>query len=124
MADRRFVKKTDVLIIISALALGAAAYMLANSGAKSSRAEVLHNNTVIKVIDLDHDGTYAANGFENVTFEVKNGAVRFSHSDCPDKICVKTGFIKNKGQSAVCLPNRLTLRITGDSDNKYDAYTG
>ena len=33
------------------------------------------------------------------------------HADCPDKICVKTGKIKNKGEQIVCLPNKLVVKV-------------
>ena len=36
-------------------------------------------------------------------------------ADCPDKVCVKTGKIKNPGQTIVCLPHRTVIEITGDN---------
>lgn len=39
--------------------------------------------------------------------------VRFSTSDCPDKICVQTGPISKTGQVAACVPARVLIRITG-----------
>lgn len=48
---------------------------------------------------------------KTVTFEIKNHEIRFINSDCPDKICVHTGFIKNPTESAHCLPNKISLTI-------------
>ena len=40
-----------------------------------------------------------------------DGSIRFIRSDCPDKICVKTGRIHLAGQSAACLPNGVIVKI-------------
>ena len=45
--------------------------------------------------------------------EVKDGRVRMIDSACPDKLCVKTGWISRPGESIVCLPNRVVIEITG-----------
>ena len=34
-------------------------------------------------------------------------------ADCPDQVCVRTGKITRAGESAVCLPARVTLRLEG-----------
>jgi hypothetical protein len=44
---------------------------------------------------------------------LESGAVRIIESTCPDKICVRTGWISRPGQSIVCLPNRVVVRIEG-----------
>ena len=45
--------------------------------------------------------------------EIAGDRARFLSSDCPDQVCVHTGFVSKPGQSAVCLPNRVTLYIEG-----------
>lgn len=36
--------------------------------------------------------------------------------DCPDHICVNTGFISQEFQSAVCLPNKTAIAIYTPED--------
>ena len=50
----------------------------------------------------------------NVRLLVINGAAGFVCSDCPDQICVRSGFISQPGQMAVCLPNRVSLLIVSE----------
>lgn len=50
---------------------------------------------------------------------LESGKVRVTESTCPDKICVRTGWIGRPGQSIVCLPNRVVVRIEG-SEIRYD----
>ena len=52
-----------------------------------------------------------------MTVEIKDGKVRISDSDCPDKICEKTGFITSPIQAIVCLPNRISVRIIDEKNN-------
>lgn len=45
---------------------------------------------------------------------IKNGEVYVSEAGCPDKICVDHRPISHGGESIVCLPNRLVIRIEGE----------
>jgi len=47
----------------------------------------------------------------HLTVRTEAGRACISYSDCPDQICVRTGWISAAGQSAVCLPNRCVLTI-------------
>lgn len=52
--------------------------------------------------------------------QVRNGQVRFTDSPCPNKLCVHTGWLKQGGEVAVCLPNRVSVQILA-SDPRFDA---
>ncbi len=47
----------------------------------------------------------------DMTIEVSRSRARVSHSNCPDHICVDTGWLELSGQTAVCMPNRVTLTL-------------
>jgi hypothetical protein len=47
---------------------------------------------------------------------VRERKIRFTWSDCPDQVCVHTGWIGWSGQAAVCLPNRVMVRIQGNTE--------
>lgn len=49
-------------------------------------------------------------------FEIADGGVRVKSSDCPDKICVKTGLVSHEGMSAVCMPNRVIVTVEGTDE--------
>lgn len=44
-----------------------------------------------------------------VSFEVKDGQIRFVNVTCPDHICEKAGWCAAPGERAVCMPNRTAL---------------
>ena len=54
---------------------------------------------------------------------IEDGRAWLSEADCPNLLCVKTGAVRYAGQSIVCLPHRLTVRITGGAPG-LDAVTG
>ena len=54
---------------------------------------------------------------------IEGGEVYLSEADCPTQLCVKTGKIRYAGQSIVCLPHKLAVRITGGASG-LDAVTG
>ena len=54
--------------------------------------------------------------------EVSREGARFVSSPCPDQVCVKAGLLTRAGETAVCLPQRVSVRITGGAGT--DAVTG
>ncbi len=43
----------------------------------------------------------------------QEGRIRFAAADCPDKVCVRTGWIERAGQIAVCVPGQLIIKLEG-----------
>ena len=54
---------------------------------------------------------------------IENGEAWLGEADCPNRLCVQTGRIRYGGQSIVCLPHRLAVRITGGASG-LDGVTG
>lgn len=59
---------------------------------------------------------------DNVVIHAENGRIRFYKSDCPDQVCVNSGWISKKGEMAVCLPYQLIIKIEG-ADSEVDIIT-
>ena len=57
------------------------------------------------------------------TLVILGGEVWLLDADCPNQLCVKTGKIRYAGQSIVCLPHKLAVRIVGGASS-LDAVTG
>jgi len=47
--------------------------------------------------------------------EVDKDRVRVVSSPCPDKDCVRQGWISKPGQMLVCLPNKVVVKITNQN---------
>ena len=48
---------------------------------------------------------------------IENGFVYVKDAACPDRLCVKQGKISEAGQSIICLPHRLVIKITGENEH-------
>lgn len=112
-----------ILIIISALVI-----LLHNFLSKPAKtAEIIQNGEVIRTVDLENvDEPYefeitSSDGGQN-TVRVEKGKIGIVHASCPDKLCVKQGFIDRGVLPVVCLPNKLSVVITDNSD--LDAVAG
>ncbi len=56
------------------------------------------------------------------TVEIKDGQARVKEADCPNQICVKTGWLSRPGHTSFCAPNRLMITIKGQK-NQVDTIT-
>ena len=67
--------------------------------------------------------TYEAGGY-TLTVEFSPEGAAVVESDCPTQDCVHTGTIHHTGRSIICLPARLTVRLTGGTTGGVDAVVG
>ncbi|MBE6067576.1 MAG: NusG domain II-containing protein [Clostridium lundense] len=108
-----FVIVIAVLLIMSA---GTYAYKLAFKG-KDKIAVIKADGKVVKTINLSKlKGTEKFDikeGDHFNTIVVEKDKISIIDADCPDKVCIKTGWISDAGESIVCLPNKLIVSIEG-----------
>lgn len=104
--------------LVLALALGVlclwAGWQLLFPAARGQTATVRHENEVLLTIRLSTQETQEYSLLPwgiDMTIEADNGRVRVSHSNCPDHICMDTGWLELHGQTAVCMPNRVTVTL-------------
>jgi hypothetical protein len=112
----RFFKKSDLIVVFSLLAVALVAWFFHNSGTAgvAAKAEIYYGSDLVRTIDLTNPspGRFTLPQNKHVVFEVTaDGSIRFYSSDCPDKICVKTGFLHRVGETAACIPNQFFLRL-------------
>ena len=80
---------------------------------KASARYALNEDRIVRI-----EGTEGYN-----TLVIEGGEAWLSEADCPNLLCVKTGKIRYAGQSIVCLPHKLAVRIVGGA-SPLDAVTG
>jgi hypothetical protein len=112
MDTRKLFGKRDVLFIFGALCL-AAAFWLHALRDMAPTCRVSYGGEAVLTMPLDVDATFGLPQAPDMRFEIKDGKAAVTHSGCPDKTCVRTGFISRPGQAAVCLPNKVVLSIEG-----------
>lgn len=55
---------------------------------------------------------------------IENGEAYMEYADCPDRLCVGQGRISHTGESIICLPHRLSIRVEGEAAGEPDAIVG
>jgi len=112
-----------VLLVISLVA----SYFTLRQAANVGVAYVYQDGVLLRGIDLSAvsapyeftvDGAHGQN-----TIRVEPNRICVVAADCPDKTCVHQGWIANSLLPAVCLPNKLVIRISGAGGAAYDAVT-
>jgi len=119
-----YFKKFDLIIyllIISIFSFGIN-YALSLEVKKGNKVEIYVNNNLKYVYPLQKNKkTYFINtDLGGVDVEFIDMKVRVTSSNSPLKICVKQGFISKSGQTIIGIPDKLLLKITGESEEELD----
>lgn len=119
-----YIKKSDIMLLLLIIVIGVASMIIVSRAKEGSGLVVIEKsgklygkyslNQDIR-IPLDVDG-------EHNLIIIKDGEVKMQESNCQGQDCVRIGSISQSGQSIVCLPHRLLVKIT-DSRGGYDAIT-
>lgn len=124
MDNRHFFNIRDLAVIIVLLFIAVTAFIISNISTigKSEYVQIIYDSQILAELPLDSDTEYIPEFNKNIIIEIKAEKVHFKTSDCPDKICVNTGWLSRPGQTAVCLPNKLSivLKPALNSDDNID----
>lgn len=121
-------KKNIILILIFALVIAVcAAVMLKRSGISASEAVIYSGGKIVKEINLNEinepvEFDITSESGKVNTIRAEKGKIAVTAADCPDKVCVKKGFIEDASAPIVCLPNKLVVEIKGEGT--IDAVSG
>ena len=121
----KFFKRSDVVIIAVILVLSLVFGLVYDqiSKGKATKAEIYYYSQLIETVPLDtgKERDFSLKQNPNIIFHLdKQGNIAFVASDCPDKICVKTGKLHRVGEYAACLPNGVILKIVPSGDRNDD----
>jgi len=106
-----------ILIVLVSLALFSRGPLLLGPAGNGQSADITVDGDVVKTIPADQlaqTGSFEleANSF-HYTVEYEAGRIRISHADCPDQVCVQTGWVSRLGQVSACVPGHLILSVNG-----------
>ncbi len=104
-----------IIGVVLALAAAIAAVLALSVSGDQLYAEVWQDNTLVERVQLteETDRTIDLDGHNVIVLSGRTA--RMQSADCRDQVCVRTGTLTHAGQVAVCLPNRVVLRLTGDT---------
>jgi hypothetical protein len=118
------VKKNDFILVGIILIVAVAALLFINQTKKSGDMAIIEvGGKVYKELPLNVNTTIeikGANGGTNV-LKIEDGHADMIDADCPDKLCVKQKNIQNNGETLVCLPHKVIVKIESSKANDIDA---
>lgn len=101
----------------------------ARSSSPAACARITSEGSLLRTVDLQnvtepYEFTVTnSEGGENV-IRVENGKIAVISASCPDKLCVKRGYISTSLSPIVCLPNKLSVSVMGVYEDGIDAVSG
>lgn len=114
-------KKGDVILVSITLVFVLASIILLDFLREKDNIQrvaiIKQDNKIIEEINLDsieEPRRIKLQGEYKLTILIEKGRIRFEEASCPDKLCVKTGWITNPGEVAVCLPAHSIIKIKGE----------
>ena len=121
--DKKSIRRADLILICSLLLLALGLMVWQYAARETGARAVVYVNGQRQAsyplskdaeILLEHD-----NGSYNLLI-IADGKADVTDAGCPDKICVHMRPIQYDGESIICLPNRLEIRIEGGEPSGVD----
>lgn len=119
--------KKKYVILISIIAVifiaGVVGSIIVLNAPKKNTVRIKSGGKVLYVLDLSRESDRE---FEvktergSNTIEIKEGKIRVKSADCPDKTCVRMGWLSSSAMPIVCLPHELVIEFD-DNDGGVDA---
>ena len=120
---RKKLYRNDVILnlIIIVLCAVVPLCIVLSTGNEKKTAVVSIDGKSVYELPLEKNGEFSTNG---VTVTVIDGCAKVSVSDCPDGLCMNMKRAENVGDSIICIPNRVSVKIVGDGEKGADVVAG
>ena len=90
-------------------------------GGAADKAVIRSGGKIFREVALSRDQTLEVSGPLGVsTIAIHNLQARIVSDPSPRQYCVRQGWLKVAGEIAVCLPNQVSVELTG-AQKKYDS---
>ena len=110
------IKKNDVFIAVIVMLVSIAGYFLTGAALAGENKKVVIESEGKLFAEYSMDEMRQVDVKGHNTVEITPEYVRVIYADCPDKTDVKQGKISSPGSIIVCMPNKMTVRIVGESE--------
>lgn len=119
-------KKNDIKLIAVILLIAAAgmAFLFLNQK-PGDKVIVMVDGEVYQEYPLNEDITVdipGVNGGIN-HLVIKDGHADVTDANCPDKVCVRQKQIDKNGETIVCLPNKVIIKVESSTESEIDGVT-
>ena len=114
-------RKKDLIFIFSILIFAVFLLLIqrvyGNAQDEADLVKITVNQKLYGTYDLNKNQTITIqNNFGINTIQIQNKDVWMEEADCPDGYCKEQGHISKNKQTIVCLPHKLVVEISDDSE--------
>ena len=113
-------KKQDIILTISLLFIGIALLLGYRFwyNAPGGSVEITIDGILYQTLSLSENTTIelpAQTGKNILT--IQDGVADMTDADCPDHLCVKQKPISHAGETLVCLPHKVVVKVINNTDD-------
>ena len=91
------------------------------SGGVANKAIIRAGGKIFREVALSNDQTIEVPGPLGVSIiTIEEHKARITSDPGPRQYCVHQGWLQQSGEIAICLPNQVSVELTG-GDKKYDS---
>lgn len=114
----------DILIAVSIVLFGLYWLMMRDFNDATDKTVVIYkDDDVIWTLPMQKDRIIQLEPFGvSMVVEIRDQKVRVLSSSCQQQICVRKGWTGQVHNPIICIPNKITIDVTG-ADPGYDAIT-
>ncbi|HUX90299.1 MAG TPA: NusG domain II-containing protein [Gallionellaceae bacterium] len=117
----RYIKAGDWLTLLAGTLFTVWLAGAAWHGGAADKAIIRSGGKIFRELPLARDFKLEVPGpLGNSIIAIHNHQARISSDPSPRQYCVRQGWLKQAGEVAICLPNQVSLELTG-STKPYDS---
>ena len=121
MSALRHIKPGDYLTLLAGVLFTVWITLAVWSGGVADTALIRSGGKVFKEVPLSRDQQIEVPGPLGVSIiTIEKRRARISSDPSPRQYCVRQGWLQQAGEIAVCLPNEVSVELTG-GQKKYDS---
>jgi hypothetical protein len=91
------------------------------SGGVANKAIIRAGGKIFREVSLSNDQTIQVPGPLGVSIiTIEKHKARITSDPSPRQYCVRQGWLQQSGEIAICLPNQVSVELTG-GEKKYDS---
>ncbi len=112
----KLLKKGDIAVIAAVIVAVVIFALWSNFSSEKVSAVITVDGEVVETVDLSSvkdKVEIIPDTSPAVKIVAENGEIWFETAECEDRLCVATGRLRKAGDTAVCLPSKTVITVSG-----------
>lgn len=111
---KKLFMRADFIVILMVIILSFLLFIPNLLNNSTLTAQIYVDGKVVKEINLNEvEESFTFVPKDGTEIAVAKSKICFSVAKCKDELCIKSGWLTSKGQTAACLPEKVVVTIKG-----------